>query len=193
MSAFRRAPRPLAPERAWSYALWLLGRQAYTASELTDRLARRGLDPALCAETVARLQELRLLDDRAFAESYVRRRRDERGRLALRAELRRKGVEEALIEGVLTGDDDDPGLDDQQQLEAASVLLAKHAWRFAGRPAGDAPDGDAPAGGRDAGRDAGLDHQRRRARAAAFLARRGFAPDVVSEALARTFRDTDDD
>jgi regulatory protein len=132
LSAFRRAPRPLAPERAWSYALWLLGRQAYTASELTDRLARRGLDPALCAETVARLQELRLLDDRAFAESYVRRRRDERGRLALRTELRRKGVEEALIEGVLAGDDEDPGLDDEQQLEAASVLLAKHAWRFAG-------------------------------------------------------------
>lgn len=126
----------------------------------------------------------------------MRRRRDERGRLALRAELRRKGVEEALIEGVLDGDDEDPGLGDEQQLEAASALLAKHAWRFAsriaGRTAGDAPDGDAPAGGRDAGRDAGLDRQRRRARAAAFLARRGFTPDVVSEALALTFRDTDD-
>lgn len=193
MSPSRRPPRPLAPERAWSYALWLLGRQAYTASELRDRLARRGLDPDRCAETVARLQELRLLDDRAFAEAYVRRRRDERGRLALGAELRRKGVEEALIEGVLAGGDDDPGLGDAQQLEAASALLARHAWRFAGRPAGEPPEdgGTAEAAG-DAGREARLDLRRRRARAAAFLARRGFAPDVVSEALGRAFHEPDD-
>ncbi|MBW6456608.1 MAG: recombination regulator RecX [Trueperaceae bacterium] len=194
LSPSRRPPRPLAPERAWSYALWLLGRQAYTASELGDRLARRGLDPALCVETVARLQELQLLDDRAFAASFVRRRRDERGRLALRADLRRKGIDEALIERVLAGDDDDPGLSDEQQLTAATALLAKHAWRFAGRPAPAEPRGDAEDGAAgDGGRDPRLDRQRSRARAAAFLARRGFTPGVVSEALALAFRDPDDD
>jgi len=128
---------------------------------------------------------LRLLDDRAFAEAYVRRRRDERGRLALRTELRRKGIDEALIDRVLAADDEDPGLSDEQQREAASALLTKHAWRFAGRPAGDAPDGDVT--------DARLERQRRRARAAGFLARRGFAPDVVSEALALAFPDPYDD
>lgn len=186
MSAVRRPPRPLAPERAWSYALWLLGRQAYTASELSDRLARRGLDAELCARTVARLQELRLLDDRAFAESFVRRRRDERGRLALRSELRRKGVAEDTIERVLAGDDEEPGLGDAQQLAAAAALLAKHAWRFAPRTGEDA-EGD-----EDVGQAATLDRRRRRGRAAAFLARRGFAPDVVGEALARAFPDPDD-
>jgi len=161
---------------------------------LSDRLARRGLDATLCAETVARLQELRLLDARAFAEAYVRRRREERGRLALRAELRRKGVEEALIEGVLAGDDDEPGLGDAQQLEAASALLARHAWRFTGRPSGEpSEDARTAADAEDGGRGARLDRQRRRARAAAFLARRGFAPDVVSEAVGLAFRDPDDD
>jgi SOS response regulatory protein OraA/RecX len=184
----------LAPERAWSYALWLLGRQAYTASEIAERLARRGLDPALCEETVARLQELRLLDDRSYAESYVRRRRDERGRLALRTELRRKGVAEALVEGVLAGDDDEPGLDDDQQLKAAAALLAKHAWRFEGRPAAASTSatGDPPTGDPDP-RAAALDRRRRRARAASFLARRGFTPDVVSAALAHGFGEPDDD
>ena len=184
----------MAPERAWSYALWLLGRQAYTASELAERLARRGLDPALCAETVTRLRELRLLDDRSFAEAYVRRRRDERGRLALRTELRRKGVAEALVEGVLAGDDDEPGLDDDQQLQAAAALLAKHAWRFEGRPAAAATSGtgDAPTADPDP-RAAALDRQRRRARAASFLARRGFTPDIVSGALAHGFDEPDDE
>ena len=156
-------------------------------------MARRGLDPALCAETVARLQELRLLDDRSYAEAYVRRRRDERGRLALRAELRRKGVAEALVEGVLAGDDDDLGLDDTQQLRAAAALLAKHAWRFEGRPGAAASGaGDALAADPDPGA-AALDLRRRRARAASFLARRGFTPDIVSSALAHAFSDRDDD
>jgi SOS response regulatory protein OraA/RecX len=124
----------------------------------------------------------------------VRRRRDERGRLALRAELRRKGVEEALIEGVLAGDDDEPGLGDAQQLEAASALLARHAWRFGDRPSGAPPADAGPADDAgDGGLDARRDRQRRRARAAAFLARRGFAPDVVNEALAAAFRHPDDD
>jgi SOS response regulatory protein OraA/RecX len=147
--AERGAPptAPLAPERAWDYALWLLGRQAYTASEVARAAARRGWTPRCAPRRVARLQELRLLDDRAYAEAYVRRRRDERGRLALRTELRRKGVAEALVEGVLAGDDDDPGLDDDQQLRAAAALLAKHAWRFEGRPGAAASGaGDAPAG-----------------------------------------------
>ncbi len=134
---------------------------------------------------------MRLLDDRAFAEAYVRRRRDERGRLALRTELRRKGVDEALVEDVLAGDDDDRGLDDDQQLAAASALLAKQAWRFAVRPSGDAPDAGAPDGAAPADGGARLERQRRRARAAAFLARRGFTPEVVGEALALAFRDDD--
>jgi len=118
----------------------------------------------------------------------VRSRRNERGRLALRRELLRKGVDETLIDRILEGDDDEPALDDAQQLEAAAGLLEKHAWRFAARA--PAADGDDAAAGSDAA--AALERRRRRARAAAFLARRGFTPDVVGEALARAFPERDD-
>jgi len=182
----RRPPKPLAPERAWDYALWLLGRQAYTSSELAERLRRRGLEPERRERVVARLRELGLLDDRAYAAAYVRRRREERGRHALRAELQRKGVAEPLVEAALAGDGDEPPLDDQQQVGVAVALLAKHAWRFeapeTSPDAAAADTADAP----DAAKAA--DAQRRaRARAMGFLARRGFAPDVASAALARAW------
>jgi len=178
----RRPPTPLDPERAWDFALRLLGRQAYTAAEVVDRLRRRGLDPERAGRIVARLQELGLLDDRAYAVAFVQRRGDERGRNALRSELRRKGVAEALVEGALDGGDDRPALDDAQQAGAAAALLRKHAWRFAPRGHG------AQAAAADE-HTARHERQRLRARAAAFLARRGFAPDVVAEALAGSWGD----
>lgn len=184
----RRPPKPLAPERAWDYALWLLGRQAYTSSELAERLRRRGLEPELRERVVARLRELGLLDDRAYAAAYVRRRRGERGRHALRAELLRKGVAESLVEAALAGDGDEPPLDDRQQLDAAVALLTKHAWRFEASeaPPEAAADNAAAADAPDAA-DAANAQRRARARAIGFLARRGFAPDVASAALARAW------
>jgi SOS response regulatory protein OraA/RecX len=184
----RRPPKPLAPERAWDYALWLLGRQAYTSSELADRLRRRSLEPELRERVIARLQELGLLDDRAYAAAYVRRRRGERGRHALRAELLRKGVAESLVEAALAGDGDEPPLDDRQQLDAAVALLAKHAWRFKGSEAPPANATDTADAADAPGAAHAADAQRRaRARAMGFLARRGFAPAVASEALARAW------
>lgn len=183
----RRPPKPLAPDRAWDYALWLLGRQAYTSSEVTERLRRRGLEPEVRERVVARLQELGLLDDRAYAAAYVRRRREERGRHALRAELLRKGVAESLVDAVLAGDADEPPLDDRQQLDAAVALLTKHAWRYqAGEASNEDAADSAEANAPDAA-DAANAQRRARARAMGFLARRGFAPAVASAALARAW------
>ncbi len=167
MSPGRRGPpRPLTPERAWDHALWLLGRQAYSAAELERRLLRRQLAKPEAERVVARLRELGLLDDARYAESYVDARKRAKGTRALRVELHRKGVGEEEIEAALS----EAGESDQ--LAVALDLLGRHSWRFA----------DA------AGED--LDVARRaRARAAAFLARRGFAPDVVAEALSRTWPD----
>lgn len=162
----RRRPAPLTPERAWDYALWLLGRQAYSAAELERRLRRRHLSATESARIVARLQDLQLLDDARYAEAYVHARRHARGVAALRHELRRKGVAEHHVEAAL-GEAGEP-----DQVAAAADLLEARAWRFA-----DAADTD-PARAR-----------RGRARAAAFLARRGFAPDVVHEALERAWSD----
>jgi regulatory protein len=155
-----RPPRPLEPERAWDYALWLLGRQAYTAAEVRARLLRRSLPEPDAQRVVDRLLELGLLDDKAYAQSYVERRAATRGRLALRQELSRKGVPQALIDQALATHRDD----DERQ--AAIALLHKQAWRF---EAAKGSDRDAAA--------------RARAKAYALLVRRGFPPDAVREAL----------
>ncbi|MDF1522976.1 MAG: RecX family transcriptional regulator [Trueperaceae bacterium] len=154
-----RAPTPLDPERAWDYALELLARRAMSAAEVRERLRRRSLPEPDADAVVAKLERLGLLNDRAFAEAYVRSRARERGCRALRRELQHKGVAEDVAEGALAPHDD------ADQAVAARALLRKHAWRFA------AADDD-PAAVRAA-----------RARAYGLLARRGFPPDAAQAAV----------
>ena len=138
----------------------LLSRQAYSAAELRRRLLRRGLTEADAERVLARLQELQLIDDALYAQAYVRSRRRSKGPLALREELRRRGLDEAHVERALA-EEGEP----DQGATAAAVLTAQ-AWRFE----------DARSSDREIARKA-------RARAAAFLARRGFEPDAVADAL----------
>jgi regulatory protein len=140
-------------ERAWNYALWLLGRQAYTGAQLREKLVRKGATPETVERVLARLTALKLLDDTYYAEAYVRSRSGSKGPLKLRQELLYKGVHEELVEkalGTLTA---------SAQVEAARSLLAKNLWRWRGEP------------------------RERHAKAYAFLARRGFPVDVVKAAL----------
>jgi regulatory protein len=170
VSPGRGPPKPLAPERAWDYALWLLGRQAYTTAEVRERLRRRSLPEPDAERVVARLLELGLLDDRAYAENYVERRTATRGRLALQSELRRKGVAQPLIEAALAAESD------EGQGRAAAALLRKQAWRFEAATGGDATAA-----------------AKARAKAYALLARRGFPPDAVRAAIDDVLPAIDDD
>ncbi|CAN5829438.1 hypothetical protein BH23DEI1_BH23DEI1_05040 [soil metagenome] len=163
-----RAPTPLDPERAWDYALLLLGRRSCTAAEMRVRLERRSLPEADADRVVARLQELDLLNDRAFARAYVRSRTAGRGRLGLARELRRKGVAEDVVDDALAD------ATDEAQGRAAAELIRKQAWRF---------------------RDAALDDPERaaaaRARAFALLARRGFPSDAARHAVEQVLGEID--
>lgn len=156
----RRAPGPLKPERAWDYLLYLLSRRMYTTAELASRLQLRGIDEAQAQALLARLVELKLVDDVTYTDMYVSSRLASRGRLGLRRELAQKGVDPEVVEARLTE------LTPESQVEAAKELLEKNAWRY--RPA------------------EGLGTEERlkaRAKAFAFLARRGFGVDAVQGAL----------
>ena len=154
----RRGDRqePLNAERAWSYALTLLTRRAHTEAEIEEKLSRRGAAPTIVEDVLARLRHYRLVDDEAFAESFVRSHSPRKGELALRRDLLRKGVPEEITEGSLAE------VDEPSQIETAGRLLERNAWRFRG-----------------------ADGRRNRARAFAFLARRGFPSAVVMGALER--------
>lgn len=182
-----RERRPFTPERAWNYLLFILSRRSYTVAELRERLERRGLASVDAEPLLTRLAELQLVDDANYAELYVNSRREARGRLALRRELKRKGVASELVERELEG------LSAAQQAEAATALLERQAWRYRPSPP------DSPATSEESGNvvdstvalDDRQEYQRReqryraRTKAFAFLARRGFSVDAATTALER--------
>lgn len=88
---------------ALAAALRLLAYRPRSEKEMRDNLRRRNTPPEVVDETLARLRELRLLDDAEFAKSYVdlRDRSSPRGRRLLAAELKAKGVDRQAIGGPL--------------------------------------------------------------------------------------------
>ncbi len=106
---------------AWDSALRLLGVRARSRTEMRERLMRKGFEADVVDEVMARLERHNLLDDEEFASEWVRSRHlnSGKGRLALRHELRTKGVDESIISEALA--DIDP--DDERTI--ASGLVAR--------------------------------------------------------------------
>ena len=87
--------------------LRLLTARARTRAELEGRLADRGYPEDVSAEVLDRLTAVGLIDDADFAEQWVRSRRTHagKGKRALAAELRTKGVDHEVITAALAGID----------------------------------------------------------------------------------------
>jgi regulatory protein len=85
-------------------ALRLLDAMPRTERQLREALEKRGIPPEVATGLVERYVEVGLLDDRAYARVWVESRVRTRGlgRMALRQELRRKGVADELIEQALS-------------------------------------------------------------------------------------------
>ena len=154
--------------------------------EVRRRLTGAGYQAGLVDGAIVRLTELGMLDDEVFARSWVesRDRSRPRGERAIRDELRRKGVDRALVDEVLearrqaaadadanAGVESDAGPAVSADRAAADRLLARHARALA-RVA---------------------EPRQRRQRAYGLLARHGFDPDTCREAaIAMIDSQTDD-
>jgi regulatory protein len=146
-----------AKDQSWKArdaALSLLSYRARTAVELERRLKRKGFDDDVAAATVERLDRLGVVDDAAFAESFVRDRvrLKPRGPRRLAGELRAKGVDEETARAAIA--------EVMEREEATELDLARAAaarWK---------PRTDE-------------DPARARGRLQSFLARRGFGGDAV--------------
>ena len=110
--------------KALSRALALVARRAYTEAELRKKL--KAFPEPEVEEAIRRLKDWGYLDDRAFAERFVAARKDRFGPHRLRQELRRRGVEEALVAELVT---------EEGEAEAAYALLARHRGRYRGEKA----------------------------------------------------------
>lgn len=141
-------------QRAMGLALRWLARRDHSVYELKQKWSTKNVEWEAQASALTRLEELKLVDDQKFAEQLVRQLKDRKGRLAVRQALQRKGVSEAVQDLALVP------LDEKQQRTAARDLLQMNAWRF--------KSGDT---------------QKVRAKAARYLAGRGFTSDAIHTAL----------
>ena len=110
-------------EQAKSLCLRLLTARARTRAELAGQLAKRGYPDDVSDRVLDRLTTAGLIDDADFAEQWVRSRREHagKGRKALAAELRTKGVDDDVIAGALEGIDADAERDRAEQLVHAKL------------------------------------------------------------------------
>jgi regulatory protein len=143
-----------------------------SVAEVRRRLTGAGYRPVLVEGAIERMTELGMLDDDAFARAWVesRDRARPRGERAIREELRLKGVDRTVIDGVLndrrdaalaagTADDGPAATPDRV---AAARLLDRNARALARI----------------------LDPRQRRQRAYALLARHGFDPETCRDVAA---------
>ena len=95
--------------------------QARSRHELADRLARRNVPDDVAGQLLDRFEEVGLVDDEAFARSWVDSRQRTRGlaRRALAQELRRKGVADETAREVLAE------VDPADEEQAARELVRK--------------------------------------------------------------------
>lgn len=83
-----------------NYALWLLGRRAYTTRKLQEKLKDKKYTKTDIAATIRFCLDHHYLDDVEYAKNFIRARDAlrPRGRRVLRLELIRKGVASADID-----------------------------------------------------------------------------------------------
>lgn len=142
---------------ARTIALRKLTASARTRHELDQALRKKDVPDEIASSVLDRLEAVGLVDDGAFAQSWVESRQQRRhlSRSALRRELTSKGVDRDHVDAALaTVDADD-------ELTAARALVAKKAAATRG-----------------------LDPVVRDRRLAGVLGRRGFGSGVIATVLA---------
>jgi regulatory protein len=91
--------------KAMEKALRLLAFRARSRTEMRNRLAESGFNGEVLDDVIGRLEELRYIDDGAFAAGWARRLAVRRlyGNIRIEASLREKGVSRELIAAALEG------------------------------------------------------------------------------------------
>jgi regulatory protein len=110
-----------AEEVARAILLDQLTGRARSRKELADKLAARRVPPEIATALLDRFEEVGLVDDEAFARSWVASRQSTKGLAprALAQELRRKGVADDVVRDAL----DEVSAEEQEQ--AARALVRK--------------------------------------------------------------------
>ena len=95
--------------KAKNYVYRILARRMYTNKEIRDKLVERGYLGKIIEDVIATLERYGYLNDRTYAEEWIRSRMRSKpkGKIAIRQELARKGVERSIIEDALSQEFDE--------------------------------------------------------------------------------------
>lgn len=139
---------------------------AKSRQQLAGKLAERDVPDEVALRVLDRFEELRLIDDGAFAEAWVSSRTRTRGlsRSALRRELREKGIADELADEAL----EQVSVDDE--LEMARKLVEKKARSM----------------------PVGLDRDKGVRRLVAMLGRKGYGPGIAFRVVNEVWSVVDD-
>lgn len=154
----RSAREPTKPSAsAYDVAVRYLGPRPRSVREVRQHLRRKRFPAAAVEAAIRRLQSQLYLDDAAFARYWLdqRARFRPKGALALRAELRAKGVDQAVVDEVLAGVE-------RTEADAAWAALGTRILRWRELP-----------------------EDERRTKVQSFLRQRGFSYETIEEVLAR--------
>ncbi|MEO3945024.1 RecX family transcriptional regulator [Gorillibacterium sp. CAU 1737] len=141
--------------RAYLDAVRFLGVRSRSVDEVRKKLKSRGYEPPLIQQVVAQLTEQGYLNDRDFADLWTRERisLQKKGRKWVEQELRHKGVDKQTVAEAI-------GRINPEEEEEQALVVATKRWKLLkGEPA---------------------DKKRK---LYAFLARRGYAPQLVGNVV----------
>jgi len=149
---------------AYNKALEALARGAKSTRDLGRWLAQRDHAPEDVSAVLARLTERGLLNDADYAVLFTRSRATTRGMSCRRiaAELAKRGVARELVDAAITEVMADESIDERAIVEAAAAKKFRALAK--------------------------LEPDVQRRRLYGFLARKGFAPDLVRETVAKFTR-----
>jgi regulatory protein len=108
----------------------LLARREHGVKELARKLQRKGFDPEQIEEVIPVLVQDNLLSDQRFCESMINSRFNRgHGPTKVRYELRKQGVADSVIEGVMTE------ISPDWHRALVKLIKKKYAGSLSGTPA----------------------------------------------------------
>jgi regulatory protein len=150
-------------ERAYQQAMLFLSYRARSESEIRRNLRKHEIPDTVIEETIERLRQDGLANDREFASAWVENRNTfrPRSRRMMALELKQKGLDDQAIQSAVDGVDDEA---------SAYEAAQKRAARFKG-----------------------LEWNEFRKKLSEFLARRGFSYSVIAPVVTRVWNEAHTD
>ena len=148
---------------AFSRAVGYIEKSLKTQKQLQTYLKEKGFLQESIDDAVQKLREYGYIDDKVYAENYIKTYKDKKGKIKLKFDLLSKGVAADVIEEALQ-----EFVDEDEQYAACEKLLKKYV--------------------KNKPQDIKL-----KSKAYAHLFSKGFSGDIISRAIGKIFSEVEDD